>query len=118
MTALSIAIPYQRVSPLYLPRLDLTLTAADSLSLAVTVIESDAPSAVLIDLTTGPTFPGLTFQVWQDSVDGVRDYGGFQSQPGTVLTEVEGVISAIYTGTVDLTVRADTLKGWTVSCGW
>ena len=118
MTALSIAIPYARVSPLYLPRRDLVLDAADSLSLAVTVMESDAPDAVLIDLTTGPTFPTFTLQIWQDSVGGAWDYGGFSSQAGTMLREVEGVISDTWPGTVDFTVPATTLAAWPIRCGW
>ena len=117
MTALSIAVPYARVSPLYLPRRDLVLDAADSLSLLVTVIETDAPDAALIDLATGPTFPVFTLQIWQDSIRQIWDYGGSSSQVGTVLYEAEGAIST-WPGTIEFTVPGDTLAAWPRRCGW
>lgn len=118
MTALAFALPYVRSSPLYLPRRDLVLDASDSLSLAVTVTESDAPGAALIDLATGPTFPGFTLQVWPDSAQWGWDYGAVPPQPASVLFEVEGVISVTLPGTVDFTVPAATLADWPLRCGW
>ena len=118
MTALSFAVPYNRVSPLYEPRRDLVLDAADSLSLAVTVIENDAPGASLIDLVTGPTFPEFTLQVWPDSRWTPWDYGA-QAWPGSVrsvLYEIAGTISGSYPGTVDFIVPASTLAAWPARC--
>jgi hypothetical protein len=118
MTALSFIVPYQRVSPLYLPRRDLVLDAADSLSLAVTVIETDAPDAALIDLATGPTFPTFTLQVWPDSAWFLWDYGAANTTSARlVLEEVEGEISS-RPGTIEFTLEATTLANWPMRCGF
>lgn len=117
MTALAIAVPYQRVSPLYAPRRDLVLTIADSLSLLVTVTETDTPGAALIDLATGPTFPAFFLRIWQDSAGGSWDYGGVDLVRGTVLAEYTGTIST-WPGTVEFTVPADSMARWPRRCLW
>jgi hypothetical protein len=122
MTALALVLPYQRTSPLYLPRRDLVLDAADSLSLTATVVESDAPDASLIDLATGPTFPAFVLQVWPDSIRQLWDYGaGAWPMPPThivLLEEIDGVISVTLPGTVDFTVSATSMAAWPRRCGW
>jgi len=62
MTDINITLPVQRHSPLYIPRRDLVLAASDSLSLLVTLVESDDPSA------PPATLPGAsaTMTVWHD----------------------------------------------------
>jgi hypothetical protein len=117
MTALSFALPYNRVSPLYLPRRDMVLDAADSLSLAVTITESDDPATGLIDLVTGPTFPEFTLSIWPESQQTVWDYGGM-AIPSRSLMVVEGIISAIYPGTVDFAIPVDTMRAWPLRCGF
>lgn len=118
MTVLAFAVPYHRVSPLYLPRRDLVLDAADSLSLAVTVTESDAPGASLIDLHTGPTFPAFTLTIWQDSTTNMWDYGARPMQIGGVLATVAGFISGSYPGTVNFTIDAGSMSAWPVRASY
>jgi hypothetical protein len=121
MTAIALVLPYQRTSPLHLPRRDLVLDAADSLSLTATVVESDAPDASLIDLATGPTFPIFTLLLWQDSTRFVWDYGGGASYPSgrlSPLSQIIGTISATLPGTVDFVVDAGTMTSWPARCAW
>jgi hypothetical protein len=66
VTAFAMVVPFRRTSPLYMPRRDLVLPASDSLSLSVTVVESDDPSALALQLLGGTGFPQLAMKVWRE----------------------------------------------------
>jgi hypothetical protein len=67
VTAFAIVLPFRRTSPLYVPRRDLVIPASDSLSLSVTVVESDDPSALALQLLGGTGFPLLALKIWRET---------------------------------------------------
>jgi hypothetical protein len=66
MTAATFYLPYQRQSAARIPRRDLMLGAADSLSLRVIIVETDHPSAQALQITGGVGGPALRFVIWSD----------------------------------------------------
>src|SRR3954464_3402602 len=93
MTAQTFVLPYNRSSPLYIPRRDLVVSAADCLELRVTVVESDDPSAQALELTGGIGGPSCLLLVYPDATSGRWDYGAPRVCPGTVLWSGVGVIA-------------------------
>ena len=92
MTQMAITLPYLRTSPVHIPRRDLVLSASDSLSLTVTVVETDHPSAQAIILSTDIDGPAMQLVIWQDR-DTWNTWGDYQrpgSIHGTVLQSVIG----------------------------
>jgi len=64
----SVTLPYMRTSPVHLPRRDLVLSAADSLLLSVTVVESDRPSAQALILATDANGPAMQLVLWEEAL--------------------------------------------------
>jgi hypothetical protein len=56
-------VPYQRMSPIDIPRRDLVLAAPDSVLLSVSIIESDDPAAEALVITGGVGAPTLRMTV-------------------------------------------------------
>jgi hypothetical protein len=88
----TITLPYLRTSPVHIPRRDLVLSASDSLSLSVIVVESDDPSAQALILNTDINGPAMQLVIWDDSdrPNGWCDYQRPGSVYGTVLQSVIG----------------------------
>lgn len=121
MSALAITTPWTRTSPLYIPRRDLVSDASDSLTLTVTLLESDDPDAVAADLITGPTFPQFTLTIWRLRPDyRMWDYGAgaLAIDTRSILWLDYGVIDAIVPGTVSFVLPLGTMSGWPERCGW
>jgi hypothetical protein len=119
MTTLALILPWERLTPLYMPRRDLAADILDSLSLTVTLVESDDPGASPADLVTGPTFPEFTLNIWRTQ-HGYRswDYGGYLLNSGGLLWSGTGVIDGTTPGTVDFVLPQGTMIGWPERCGW
>jgi hypothetical protein len=76
MTAATFYLPYQRQSAARIPRRDLMLGAADSLSLRVIIVETDHPSSQALQITGGVGGPALRFVIFSDFPRaGWCDYG-------------------------------------------
>jgi hypothetical protein len=119
MSALAMTLPWRHATPLYTPRRDLAADAADSLSLTVTVVETDTPNAPPADLATGPTFPCFWLRIWSTASGwGPWDYGGLALGSGTALWAGEGTIDATLPGAVDFLLPLGSMQGWPPRCGW
>jgi hypothetical protein len=66
----TLMLPYLRSSPVHIPRRDLVLSASDSLTLRVTVVESDNPSAQLVLISGGVGGPAARLVIWSDYAGG------------------------------------------------
>jgi hypothetical protein len=120
LTAATFIVPYQRNSPIRVPRRDLVIGAADSLLVRVTIVHSDDPSAPALELTGGINGPALRFIIWADWVgsgNGWTDYGRGSARRGDVLWSGVGV-AADAVGSFDVTMAANTVSGWPVRCGF
>jgi hypothetical protein len=69
-------LPYLRTSPIHIPRRDLVLGQPDSLSLSVSIVETDDPDALPIVVTGGVGGPLLTLFIWPASYQRSWGYGG------------------------------------------
>ncbi len=114
----AMTLPWLRTSPVHVPRRDLVLGLADSLSLRITVVESDNPDALPIDLTGGIGGPTLQMLVWPDTYYRTSwDYGARPQCPQSVLWTGTGVVSDA-TGAFDIAFPSGTMSGWPRRCGW
>jgi hypothetical protein len=94
MPSFAMTVPYIRTSPIHIPRRDLVLAAADSLSLRVTVVDSDRACSQAIELTGGIGGPGAQFSVWADTHEPhCWDYGANRPACGQILWTGAGVLS-------------------------
>jgi hypothetical protein len=118
MTMLAITVPWQQLSPLYLQRRDLVADTMDSLSISMTLVESDDPDAPPADLVTGPTFPEFELWIWRTQAGQAWDYGGCAFASGGLLWSGDGVIDPHLPGTVDFTLPPGAMQGWPQRCGW
>ncbi len=116
MTAQTLVLPYNRAS-LHIPRRDLVLSAADSLGLRVTIVESDDPSALALDLTGGIGGPTCLLLVYPDSPSCRWDYGAPRVSPGAVLWAGLGVIDDAI-GSFDIEFPPGTMAAWPRRCAW
>ncbi len=117
MTAMTMILPYTR-GPLHIPRRDLVLSAADSIALRVTIVESDDPSAQALVLTGGIGGPTCMLLVYPgDWHWGRWDYGAPRVCPGTVLWSGMGVISDAI-GSFDIDIPVGTMAAWPRRCAW
>lgn len=124
----SFVVPYQRMSPIDIPRRDLVLAASDSVLLSVSVIESDDPAAEALVITGGVGAPTLRMTVWPDSCDAGRNYGGWfggawvhdygwgMPRAGTVLWSGVGTVDPDTLGTFDLLIPVATMSNWPRRC--
>lgn len=121
MTAATFTVPYQRGSPINIPRRDLWMGAADSLLLHVTIVHADDPSSPPLVLTGGINGPALRFYIWADGSNpwgwGWTDYGRGTPRQGDVLWYGTGVVGDA-AGTFDIIMPANTISGWPVRCGF
>ena len=118
MTAMTVVLPYERASPLHIPRRDLVVSAADCVELRVTVVESDDPSAQALELTGGIGGPSCLLLVYPaDSTWGPWDYGARRVCPGTVLWSGVGVI-ADAVGSFDIAIPVGAMGAWPRRCAW
>jgi hypothetical protein len=120
MTMLAITVPWQQLSPLYLQRRDLVADTMDSLSISMTLVESDDPDAPPADLVTGPTFPGFGLWIWSTPGGCGRpwDYGWRVMNIGTLLWSGAGAIDPVLPGTVNWALPFGTMTEWPWRCGW
>ena len=128
----TIFVPYLRSSPVHIPRRDLVLSASDSLSLRVTVIESDDPSAQLLTITGGVGGPSARMVIWVDYGAKRRawnygasgwyrwyafDYGWYGARPGSMLYTADGTPQPGL-GSFDFFVPFMTFGSFPPRCGW
>jgi hypothetical protein len=115
---LALTLPWQNGSPLHTPRRDLVADASDSLSMSVTLVQSDNPAAPPADLVTGPTYPIFTLTITYARDRYGWDYGRAVPLIGSVLWSGTGTIDATLPGTVDFVLPTGTMQGWPQRCGW
>lgn len=116
-------LPYLRGSPIHIPRRDLVVASSDSLTLLVTVVESDDPTAKRIDLTGGLGGPVARLCVWSLRGHGYAwwDYGAAWCDSSRLIGSADGTISATEPGSWDFFIPAGNIGGpnWMPPrCGW
>jgi hypothetical protein len=119
MTTQTLVLPYQRTSPVHQPRRDLVLSASDCLFLRVSMIESDHPDAMALDLTGGTGGPACRMFVFADRPHGGCgwDYGAPAVPYGRALGVWTGVI-ADAPGSFDIDIESNALVNLPHRCGW
>jgi hypothetical protein len=124
MTQHAITLPYLRTSPNHIPRRDLVLSASDSLSLVVTVVETDHPNAQALILDIGINGPAMQLVIWQDHdiPNGWCDYQRPGTLYGTVLQSVSGYPSGA-AGSWEFHLPTGsfangTWRDFPIRCGW
>ena len=119
MTAFNITVPYLRSSPLHVPRRDLVLSAADSLEMTITVVESDDPAATPIELSGGIGGPTVTLFIWPwGCYRRSWDYGAPMTTPGAALWNATGTISNADAGQFSIFFPINTMAGWPRRAEW
>lgn len=123
----TIFAPYLRTSPVHIPRRDLVLSATDSLTLRVTVVESDDPNAQQVVITGGIGGPAAQLVIWLDQAWGGYsgwnwpswgwDYGRLAAAPGTILWSGIGTPQPGL-GSFDWFLPPGTLANLPPRCGW
>lgn len=123
----TIFAPYLRTSPVHIPRRDLVVSAADSLTLRVTVVESDDPNAQQVVITGGIGGPAAQLVIWLDQAWGGYsgwhwpswgwDYGRLAAPPGTILWSGIGTPQPGL-GSFDWFLPPGTLANLPPRCGW
>jgi hypothetical protein len=114
----AMTMPWLRTSPVHVPRRDIVLGLADSLWLRVTVVESDRPEALPIELTGGIGGPTLQMLVWPDTCYRASwDYGAPWIGPRSVLWAGTGVISDAL-GAFDISFPTATMSSWPRRCAY
>jgi len=116
MTDLTMILPVAR-NPLHPPRRDLVVSSADCLSLRVTIVESDDPSAQALVLTGGIGGPVARLVVWAEGPGTSWDYGRSAARVQQTLWSGDGVLSDAI-GSFDIHIPAATMANWPVRCGW
>ena len=118
MTTQTLILPYLRTSPVHIPRRDLVLSSADSLTLRVTIVESDNPTAQALLLTGGLGGPALRLLVWADNLRCRSwDYGAPPVPVGALLWAGAGVMADAI-GSFDVVIPAGAMASWPLRCGW
>ena len=118
MTTQTLVLPYNRTSPVHQPRRDLVLSASDCLFLRVSVIESDDPNAMALELSGGVNGPLCRLVIYADTRHGwAWDYGAPLISPGAVLGSWDGVI-ADAPGSFDIDIASGAFDGYPLRCGW
>jgi hypothetical protein len=118
MTAATFYLPYQRQSAARIPRRDLMLGAADSLSLRVIVVETDHPSSQALLITGGIGGPSMRFVIWSDIPHGPWcDYGAPWSWAGGGIWSGVGVPGDA-AGSFDFDLSAGWVSAWPRRAGF
>ena len=119
MTALAITLPLTNVSPLYIPRRDLVLSSADSLTLAVTVLTTDDTDAAAIHVIADGW--ALRMAVWRDAGGAHSwwgwDYGHPCFDTHDLLWTGDGVPTAV-PGQFAILIPPATMHDWPRRCGF
>jgi len=127
MTAFSLTLPLDRVSPIRVPTRDLVLGGTDSVTLNVSIVDRDSPDALPIELSGGLGGPTVSMFVWPSGYGrgwSCHDYGwghwhnGGVAGPGTCLWSATGVILDMTTGTFRIHVPVGTPGNWPRRCRW
>jgi hypothetical protein len=115
----SIVLPYLRTTPIHHARRDLWLAASDSLSLRVTVVEYDDPTAPLLVITGGLGGPHAQLVIWADTREPYCgwDYARPPTAGGTVLWTGAGTPQTGL-GAFDFFVPIATFANFPRRCGW
>ena len=114
----AITLPYLRTTPVHVPRRDLVLSAADSLLLSVTVVETDNPSAPVIILATDVNGPSMQLAIWNDTWQYHGwDYGRPYTRPEMTLRSITGTPGSA-AGSWDFHVPTGTFADFPLRCGW
>jgi hypothetical protein len=110
-------LPYLR-GALHIPRRDLVLASSDSLTLRVTVVESDDPSAQALELSGGVGGPMVHMRVWAHDAARPWDYG-WRPIPGLdrLFWSSDAVVSDAI-GSFDIFIPRGVMAGWPQRCGW
>jgi hypothetical protein len=111
---ISLTLPYQR-SPLHTPRRDLVLAASDSLTLRVTVVQSDNPDAAPLLLTGGLGGPALRMIVRRTTPGLHPDYGHYAQHFG-VLGVIDASVVTGTPGTFALVLAMSAMACWPPRC--
>lgn len=110
-------LPYAR-NPLHPPVRDLVMSSADCLSLRVTVVEADDPSAQALELTGGIGGPMARIVIWAEGPGTVWDYGCVAPSVLETLWAGDGTIATDEVGSFDFHVPAGAAANWPRRCGW
>jgi hypothetical protein len=122
----TITAPYLRSSPLHDMRRDLVAYATDSLTLRVTVVESDNPAAQMLTLTDGIGGPAAQLVIWADYRPAANGWGSYgcgcdYDRPltagGSVLWSGMGA-PQVGLGSFDFFLPSGTLQSFPWRCGW
>ena len=118
MTKLAITLPLTNVSPLYIPRRDLVLSSADSLSIAVTVLSTDDTDPAFVTLANGYA---LRMAIWRDAGGAHSwwhwDYGHPCFDTHDLLWTGDGVPTAVF-GQFSILIPPGTMHDWPRRCGF
>jgi hypothetical protein len=119
VTTLAITLPLTNVSPLYIPRRDLVLSSADSLTLAVTVLTTDDTDAAAIHVVEDGW--ALRMAVWRDASGAHSwwgwDYGHPCFDKRELLWTGDGVPTAVF-GQFSILIPPATMHDWPRRCGF
>jgi hypothetical protein len=134
MTALTLTLPLDRVSPVRVPTRDLVLGGTDSVTLLVSIVDRDSPDALPIELAENLGGSNVSMFVWPDSRGGYGPhfggwgsgddygwggwYGGGVAGPGTVLWSATGTIYDVSAGTFEIRIPSGTMNTWPRRCRW
>ena len=131
MTAYSLTLPLDRVSPVRIPIRDIVLGGTDSLTLTVSIVDRDSSDAAPIEVTGGIGGPAVTMFVWPDGHErgyggwngwgGCQDYGwgwyGGGTAPAPIWTGVGGIADAA-SAAFAILIPAGTMTAWPLRSRW
>lgn len=109
MTQAAITLAYRRTSPIHIPRRDMVVSSADSVWLAVSIVESDHHNAQLLLLTGGVGGPALRMTIWPDDHGYIWDYGWLMRNCRHAIWSGFGAISTGNAGTFNIAIPLGTL---------
>jgi hypothetical protein len=118
MTTQILILPYLRASLVHIPRRDLVLSSADSLTLRVTVVESDDPSAQALYLTGGIGGPSVRLLIWSEGGGRWWDYGAPTFCHRRWMLWASAGVIADAAGSFDISIPVRAMARWPRRCGW
>lgn len=113
MTAFAFTLPVARRSPIIMPRRDLYLGNGDSLTLALTLVDSDRPDAAAVDLSG--VGPRVRLTLWSGIMR--CDYG-LTLTGARAVAVVDGVVADPVLGRVDMAIEPGVLRTYQGRLGW
>lgn len=116
---LTMTVPYLRTSPVHAPRRDVVVSAADSATLNVSIIESDDPDAAPLEVTGGIGGPMLSLFIWPSScLSRSWDYGAPVMTPMTPLWSGDFTLTDAPTATFSITFPPAPMGSWPRRCNF